>query len=293
MDVVINCQSPDIRNIAARLKRNGILCIDHQHIVERTPSAQPVGHPFQGLAYEHAFAYFMTCSNQLKRWFRNHGVAEEKLIAVPNGPGILVTDDDLATARKRVNERDPQAESDRKLRAIFLGRLERQKGVDRLAELISDTVGYVDWRVIGKAVVGADESAAIQAHGIEIEPPVYRSDDIRAALEWADVMVLPSRFEGLPLVIIDAMSSGVPVIATNVGAVSEAIEHGKTGFIFEETNYLDEARRVLENLSSSREQVHSLAKSALDSAQNLSWQSQAEPFLLTLDKAISQIKGSK
>ena len=286
MDVVINCHSPDVRHVAARLKRRGVLCIDHQHIVERTPGGQPVGHPFQGLAYEHAFALFLTCSEQLKRWLRNHGIAEEKLIAAPNGPGLLTTEQDLKAAQARLAARDQEDAAGRKLRAIFLGRLERQKGVDRLAALIDRTVETVDWRVIGKAVVESDESAAIKALGIEIEPPLYRSKDIRKAFEWADLMVLPSRFEGLPLVIIDAMGSGVPVIATDVGAIGEVVEHEVNGYLFDEAGFVLEAAELLLELSAHRERLQTLSKASVLTAEARSWKTSIQNLCMFLEKRL-------
>ena len=284
MDVVINCHSPDVRHVAARLKRRGVLCIDHQHIVERTPAGQPVGHPFQGLAYEHAFALFLTCSEQLKRWLRNHGIAEEKLIAVPNGPGLLTTDRDFEAAQARLDAQDLKETAGRKLRAIFLGRLERQKGVDRLAALIARTVETVDWRVIGKAVVESDESAAIKAQGIEIEPPLYRSADIRKAFEWADVMVLPSRFEGLPLVIIDAMSNGVPVIATDVGAAREVIEDKKSGYLLNEDSFIELAHQTIIELDSDRAALFNLCKEAINSSKKRDWKSNSSMLVMEIKR---------
>nr|WP_263324735.1 glycosyltransferase family 4 protein [Neobacillus sp. Marseille-Q6967] len=47
----------------------------------------------------------------------------------------------------------------------------------------------------------------------------------------SDVLILPSDTEGMPLTIIEAMSAGVPAIATNVGGVPELIVDGKTGFL--------------------------------------------------------------
>jgi glycosyltransferase involved in cell wall biosynthesis len=50
-------------------------------------------------------------------------------------------------------------------------------------------------------------------------------------LRAADVLVLASEIEGLPLVILEAMSQGVPVVATDVGGIPEAVVDGKTGFL--------------------------------------------------------------
>lgn len=46
----------------------------------------------------------------------------------------------------------------------------------------------------------------------------------------ADVFFLPSNYEGLPMVIIEAMAQGMPVVASNVGGVAEIVKNGQTGF---------------------------------------------------------------
>ena len=57
--------------------------------------------------------------------------------------------------------------------------------------------------------------------------------DTRAAdLMWAfDALVLPSRLEGFPVTIVEAMLAGIPVVATDVGSVDEAVSPGLTGWI--------------------------------------------------------------
>ena len=53
----------------------------------------------------------------------------------------------------------------------------------------------------------------------------------REKLETAGVFVLPSYNEGMPMGVLEAMASGVPVVATTVGGIPEQIEDGKTGFL--------------------------------------------------------------
>ncbi len=55
--------------------------------------------------------------------------------------------------------------------------------------------------------------------------------DVPSLLAAFDVLVLPSRWEGLPRVVVEAMAVGVPVVATDVGGVAEAIEHGTSGLL--------------------------------------------------------------
>jgi hypothetical protein len=50
-------------------------------------------------------------------------------------------------------------------------------------------------------------------------------------LRQADALVLPSFAEGVPVVLMEAMASGKPVIATQVGGVSELVEDGVSGFV--------------------------------------------------------------
>lgn len=51
--------------------------------------------------------------------------------------------------------------------------------------------------------------------------------------EYADLLMLPSNYEGLPIVIIEAMSMGKPVVASNVGGISEIVKNGENGFVLE------------------------------------------------------------
>ncbi len=54
---------------------------------------------------------------------------------------------------------------------------------------------------------------------------------IEPYLEAAQIFVLSSNYEGLPLSILEAMSAGLPVVSTDVGGISEAVIHGETGYL--------------------------------------------------------------
>lgn len=55
--------------------------------------------------------------------------------------------------------------------------------------------------------------------------------DVRPHLAWADVLLLTSRTEGLPGIVIEAASAGLPVVAYDVGAVDEIVEDGASGLL--------------------------------------------------------------
>ncbi len=56
-------------------------------------------------------------------------------------------------------------------------------------------------------------------------------DDVRSLLAEADIFCLFTKWEGLPISVIEAMLAGLPVVANAVGGVPEIVEHGKTGFL--------------------------------------------------------------
>ena len=65
----------------------------------------------------------------------------------------------------------------------------------------------------------------------------------------ADLFMLPSNYEGLPMVILEAMSLGKPVVASNVGGISEIVENDKNGYTVENeaTIFAEKIRYILEN----------------------------------------------
>ncbi len=61
-------------------------------------------------------------------------------------------------------------------------------------------------------------------------------EDVRPALSALDVLLISSRFEGLPLVLLEAMAAAVPVVATAVGGIPEAVIDGRTGLLVEDAD---------------------------------------------------------
>jgi glycosyltransferase involved in cell wall biosynthesis len=72
--------------------------------------------------------------------------------------------------------------------------------------------------------------------------------DVPAVLAASDVLLLPSENECLPMVILEAMASGLPVIATDVAGISEAVEDGVTGRLVAAGDTEGLARAVIEIL---------------------------------------------
>ncbi|TDG09045.1 glycosyltransferase, partial [Paracraurococcus ruber] len=174
------------------------------------------------------------------------------------------------------------------LRALFLGRLDAQKGLDRLAAIIAAAGGpAVTWRVLGRAVM-ADGPALLP--GFAVEPPVRAAEDLDALYAWADVLVLPSRFEGVPLVVLEAQRMGCVPLATDVGALGEAVAHGEDGLLVPGTlpeeaiiaGFVD----ALRALAADRARLLALGERAAARAGALEWDVTMRPWLDRLDALV-------
>jgi glycosyltransferase involved in cell wall biosynthesis len=91
-------------------------------------------------------------------------------------------------------------------------------------------------------------------------------DQAWRAFAAADVAVLPSQHEGFPNSLIEAMAVGVPVIASNVGGIPDAVVDGKTGLLFpvNDEDALTAAMDRLAGDSAERESLSAAALSAMD-----------------------------
>jgi glycosyltransferase involved in cell wall biosynthesis len=85
--------------------------------------------------------------------------------------------------------------------------------------------------------------------------------DIQEVWKQNHVLVMPSRFEGLPLAIVEAMLCGRPVVATDVAGHSEIIEDGTTGFLASAPT-IAAVREALERAWQSRSELHRMGQLA-------------------------------
>ncbi len=113
---------------------------------------------------------------------------------------------------------------------LFVGRLAAVKGLPILLDALRDLSG--DWKltVIGD---GPDRAALeAQAQGLNVDFLGYRSQsEVAEALSNTDVFVLPSFAEGVPVVLMEAMASAVPVVATRIAGIPELVDHTTSGLL--------------------------------------------------------------
>jgi glycosyltransferase involved in cell wall biosynthesis len=113
------------------------------------------------------------------------------------------------------------------LKILFVGRLDAQKGVDVLLAAMRQLGDRGFAVIVGSSVVGEEATASTPAN-VKVLGWLAR-EQIEQLYAAADVLAMPSRWEGLPIVALEAMRAGLPVIATRVGGISEAVEDGVAG----------------------------------------------------------------
>lgn len=120
---------------------------------------------------------------------------------------------------------------------LFVGRLRIRKGLEVLLEALRRTRERYP-RV--RLVIAGDGEHRLALEGsarrLALDPAVRflgRCDagQVRGLLQGALALVVPSIYEGMPLVVLEAMESGVPVVASRVSGIPEVVGDGKTGWL--------------------------------------------------------------
>ncbi|WOI58394.1 glycosyltransferase [Palleronia sp. LCG004] len=127
----------------------------------------------------------------------------------------------------------PVCEAGEPVRFLFVGRLARVKGLLVLLEAL-ERMGDVNLRldIVGDGPDRALLEDRARPLGDRVRFLGYRrQDEVAGMLNETDIFVLPSFAEGVPVVLMEALAAGRPVVATQVAGVSELVEDSVSGFI--------------------------------------------------------------
>lgn len=177
-----------------------------------------------------AFAHArIAVSSGVRDTYTARGVGEERFVTVPNGvrPRRHAPGRTAARAALHLQQDD--------LVVVSTGRLTAMKGHRRLIEaaaLLQPDHPQLQVVILGEGDLRTDLEDLVARCGLagSVHLPGHRPD-ARMLLDAADVFALPSRSEGMPLALIEAMEAGLPVVATRVIGSSEVVTHGGTGLL--------------------------------------------------------------
>lgn len=174
-------------------------------------------------------------SRSIARNVAAHGVPAKKIVYLPTRVDLMRFAPE-ALAKQRQSARVDLGLADRKV-VLFAGTLTKRKGVDELVEVLPEIASRhpdVALLIVGEGILGTHLRERGRQLGVSDRLTFLGSTthhDIPRLFAAADVLVLPSLNEGMPRVILEGLASGLPVVAADVGGVSEVVEDRRTGLL--------------------------------------------------------------
>lgn len=118
---------------------------------------------------------------------------------------------------------------------VVVATFKRQKGHQFLIEAASKLVNkFPNLHILFVGDGELREQLIEQTHTLDIDNHIHflgTRSDVPSILAASDLFILPSLWEGLPMALIEAMASGLPVVATDVSGTTQVMEDGKTGIL--------------------------------------------------------------
>lgn len=171
---------------------------------------------------------------------------------------------------------------------LTVGRLVHQKGIDLAMQALAE-LKDLDWHwtIVGDGPeMSALRSLASRLGiGERVNFAGWRSrDEVIQSYKKSTLLLFPSRHEGMPNVVLEAMASGLPVIASRIAGNEELVLQDQTGFLVE-TESIESLRTSLRELieqPSLRQKMGGAARRRIETS--YSWESTAEKYVRLLEK---------
>ncbi|HYV50787.1 MAG TPA: glycosyltransferase [Dongiaceae bacterium] len=227
---------PDMMHLhTARAHAIGRLALaGHAHrpgiIVSRQVAFPAKGGPFRRLKYAHGVDRYIAVSQAAATSVRDAGVDPERITVVPCGIDPRV----FAVPRDRDGLRRELAIPPGSKLVGFAGALEEGKGPSDLLEAVAGLPRNVHVLMTGEGPLRVRlEHRSLEADLAGRVHLLGWRQDFPRILRSLDAFCLPSRQEGFPNAILDALAAEVPVIATQVGGIPEIVVSGRNGLLLE------------------------------------------------------------
>jgi glycosyltransferase involved in cell wall biosynthesis len=189
----------------------------------------------------------VTVSEKTRQLALQEGVHAERIAVIQNGIAALPLE-----SRSRLELRKETGMDADDLVLISVGRLVYQKAHEVLVACMPAVLKEfpnAKAEIFGEGILRGDLQNQIEKLGLSNSVKLLgRSDHVPSYLASADIFVLPSRWEGLPIALLEAMSAGLPCVATKVEGVDEVLVEGQHGLFVPVENPEALAQAILQLL---------------------------------------------
>lgn len=262
--------------------------------MERSEKATILAYPFLRLSeeiYYRRTRLFISPSNWMKQRLKDSFHIYSDIPVIPNSVDLndyrLIDSDE---ARNLF----PIKNLEGKKIILFVGRLLAMKGVDTIIEAIPSILKQNNLRNLVFVFVGPGDRERYlrmaRAKGVDsscfFTGPLSR-ETVILLMRNAHLLVAPSFIENSPYTILESMACGLPVIATNVGGVSEIVKDGYNGVLLD-LNSSKEIENLVLSLLNDESLLRNLSQHAVETiAKKFSWSVNLEKYLDVYEKACS------
>lgn len=282
------------KNVAYVCRSNGLEPLNYQRMLDdasaglsRKPWTRRLWYPVSRLSQVAGAAHLADRLLLLNEGDREYAVSHgwqppDRIDVVPHG----VSDRFLAQA--------PDPTAPRGAGLLFCGSWDHMKGIHYLVEAFARLHGsgrQIRLTVLGPGRDEAIVRAAFPPQLLEFVTVVARLSeaDVMAEYRRHDVLLWTSTYEGFGLVLLEAMSQGLPVVTTPVGIAPSLVKHGVNGLVVpvrDAEAIADAAARLLADAAMRTR----LASAAKDTVRTMTWRATAEQTLAVYTSSLASLR---
>jgi glycosyltransferase involved in cell wall biosynthesis len=287
-----------------RVGRWGVPLVANPHGLEEFK----VSHPLKKLAYapfrawvrsgcRSADAVIATDRSIKSELVALLGLPEDKVVVVPNGVDL---DEIHSHASEEVRAslalKWPHlAAGDDTLRGISVGRLEQNKGFEYLVRALAEARLRLGeswgWLLVGEGSLKPQLTGLVRELGLDNHlflAGAVTDEELHNLYAMSDLFVHPSLFEGSSLVTLEAMSHGLPVVASAVGGIPDKVTDSDTGYLVRPGEVSQLAMRIMQMALSPAQRRAMGERGAARVAAEFSWRSIAGQTEMLLRRLIDE-----